>query len=91
SADGKIYYFWDAKFPVAPDAMQKLYDEMVAANDGIEMRVMVGASLSRLYDHEADALCSGQCFCVAQGGSRRCEVCYQGGGGPVCVPCGSGC
>lgn len=91
SAGSEVYYFWDAKFPVEPDAMQKLYDEMVAANGGIEMRVMAGALLSRLEDQASEALCSGQCFCVQQGSSRRCEVCYQGGGGPVCVPCGSGC
>lgn len=91
SGQGKIYFFWDAKFPSAPEALQKLYEDMVAANGGIEMRVMVGASLARLEDQDPESLCSGQCFCVAQGGSRRCEVCYQGGGGPVCVPCGSSC
>lgn len=88
---GDVYYFWDAEFPAAPEEMQKLYDEMVAANGGVEIRVIVGASLSHLDSKNPESACSGQCFCVVQGNSRRCEVCYQGGGGPVCVPCGSSC
>lgn len=87
----RVYYFWDAPFPSDPNKLQELYNEMVDANGGIDIKVIVGATIDHLDNELSASTCGGKCFCVIQGSSRRCEVCYQGGGGPICVACGTAC
>jgi hypothetical protein len=90
SSDGDVMYYWDAPFPTAPGELQRVYDEMVAANGGIEFRVIVGGAITRTPGAQS-ASCSGSCYCVVQGNKRECQYCYQGAGGAICNSCHSSC
>lgn len=91
-SSGEISYFWGGEYPGEPAALQSLYDKMVEANGGIELKLLVGASIGQIGGLATTNGCSGSlCFCVVQGSYRGCEVCWQGPSGAVCRSCDGSC
>jgi hypothetical protein len=87
--DQKVFYLWDGDLPSQDAELFSLIDEVSSANGGEVVRLTFGEVQLK---SEAQMLCSGNCFCVVQGGNRRCETQYCNANG-YCwwVPCGTNC
>lgn len=89
--DENTYVFYTGELSEDISEQNKLIEDVFKANGNKINRVTIGLNMCEK-DEVSPSSCPGRCFCVVEGGSRRCETYYCNSNG-YCwwVPCGMGC
>lgn len=91
-ATGSSFYFWASDYPQDKEALHAIIAQIFQANGSRILAVFPGTRISVSgLPERAFCGCSGECFCVYQGGGCTCGASYCDANGCIWVQCAGGC
>lgn len=74
--DENVFIFWHGKLPKGTTEQTDLFQKVIKENKNKVHRVTIGTKINGIEKIDSISNCPGNCYCVVDEDSRKCETYY---------------